>query len=363
MSNKDVYIHYSGATDVTGLKLQEALKVTGGKTVAKGKKIVIGWGSKTKDSIKLGNASVLNHPDKIRDNRNKFKALGVMKKAGVKVADFVAAEDILKDLASKKGLRLPVVGRTKFHQGGKGFWTCLSKFQVQDAIGKGAQYFQNYIPIMDEFRLHIFGDKLLYAVKKVQRKNMTEAFKEQHGEKIAATAEKGKQKLDKATVDYVLEKMAGRVQPDPDMIVRSNMKGWKFSHVKSNNVNAAMKDEAVKALRAVGLDFGAVDCCLDEDGSPWIIEINSAPGLEGTPFQAYVDAFTAKINEILNPRAIAKKVERKEVAAKSPTATGGGSVKDKLKAKADLMSEMISNADEDEAEVLQGLFGKMFGGK
>ena len=364
MSEKDVYIYYSGATDVTGQKLQEALKVSGGTSAPKTpKKIVIGWGAKTKENTRFTNSIVLNHPDKIRDNRNKFATLQMLKKAGVKVADFVSAESVAKSLdAAKNSITLPLVGRTNFHQGGKGFWLCLTKHQVNDAIQKGAQYFQSYLSIKDEFRLHIFGDKLLYAVKKVQRENMTEAFKEQHGEKIAAQAEKGKKQLDKDTVNFVLEKLAPRVQPDPDMIVRSNMRGWKFSHIK--NVDGALKEEAVKALRAIGLDFGAVDCCIDEEGKPWIIEVNSGPGLEGTSFQAYVDAFKERINEILNPKAVNKAENaKKEVVVKANKAEASISVKEKLKTKVELMNEMIASADENEAEVLQNLFGKMFGGK
>lgn len=362
MTEKNVYIHYSGATDVTGQKLQEALKISGGKTAPKGKKIVIGWGAKTKDAVNLGSANVLNHPDRIRDNRNKFKTLQAMKAADIKVADFVGASDVITAIDSKGPIILPVIGRTNFHQGGKGFWLCLTKHQVRDAISKGAQYFQNYIPIKDEFRLHIFGDDLLYAVKKVQRGNMSEAFKEQHGDKIKASAEKGNKDLDEDTIDYVLDKIAPRVLPDPDMIVRSNMRGWKFSHVK--DVNGPLLDEAVKALKAIGLNFGAVDCCIDEENKPWIIEINSGPGLDGTPFDAYVKAFKSKIDEILNPKKVVKETTKKEVATKAPTApTGGGSIKEKLKAKAELMNEMIASANEDEASALQNVFGKMFSGK
>jgi glutathione synthase/RimK-type ligase-like ATP-grasp enzyme len=363
MAKKDVYIYYSGATDVTGKKLQEALDITGGTTKPKtAKKLIIGWGAKTKDSVNLGKTTVLNHPDKIRDNRNKFKTLQALRNANVKVADFVKSSDVITAIGNNNSINLPLIGRTNFHQGGKGFWLCLTKHQINDAIHKGAQYFQNYLSIKDEFRLHIFEDELLYAVKKVQRSNIAEAFKEQHGDKIRTSAQKGNKELDNGTVDYVLEKLAGRLQPDPDMIVRSNMRGWKFSHVKT--IDNALKEEAIKSLKAIGLTFGAVDCCIDEDGNPWIIEINSGPGLDGTPFKAYVDMFTAKIDEILNP-ALATKSKAKKVAIKATVkddSSDKSSAKARLKAKTDFMTELVENANEAEATVLEGLFSKMAGG-
>jgi len=366
MSNKDVYIFYSGATDVTGKKLQETLDIVGGSVVPKtDKRVIIGWGAKTKDSLHFkAGVTVLNHPDRIRDNRNKLRTLETLKKAKVAVADFADADKV-KDALKKGTLSFPLIGRTKFHQGGKEFWLCLTQGQLDDAKTKGAQYFQGYIPIKDEYRLHIFGDSLLYAAKKVQRDNMAEAFEEQFGEKIGNAAEKGKKELDKNTMKFVLGQVANKVQPSADMIIRSNTRGWKFSHVKT--VPNGLLEEAKKALKAVGLDFGGVDCCVDEDGKIWIIEINSGPGLEGSTFEVYVKAFKDKIGEILNPKA--KKEEKPTMVKKDtvdkpgPATKGNGSVKAELKQKAELLNDMIAAADETEATMLKGLFGKMFGGK
>jgi glutathione synthase/RimK-type ligase-like ATP-grasp enzyme len=361
MAKNDVYIYYSGATDVTGKKLQDSLDISGGAVTPKGaKKIVIGWGAKTKEAVKLGKATVLNHPDKIRDNRNKFKTLQALQNAKVNVAKFASADEIMNLLKNGK-IKLPLVGRKNYHQGGKGFWTCLTKGHVTDAIEKGAQYFQEYIPIKDEFRLHIFGDKLVWGVKKVQRNNMAEAFKEQHAEKIKNSAVKGNKELDQDTLNYTLEKLAGRVQPDADMIVRSNMRGWKFSHI--TKIDKTLIEEAVKAVKAAGLDFGAVDCCIDEDGKPWVIEINTGPGLDGKPFDEYVKAFKERIDDILKPAKKSNKskpkAETKDAVVDEMVVAGGA--KGRLKAKADLLNEMITKADDKEAEILEGLFTKIMG--
>jgi glutathione synthase/RimK-type ligase-like ATP-grasp enzyme len=362
MKKSDTFIYYSPATDVTGKALATALGIKGGsKLPAKAPGIVIGWGAKTKDSVNLGKSSVLNHPDRIPDNRNKFKTLQKLAAAKVNVADICTAGDVSSTLKSGKKMQLPLVGRTNYHQGGKGFWLCMTHGQVADATKKGAQYFQNYIGIKDEYRLHIFGDKLIYAVKKVQRSNMNKAFTEQHAEKIKASAEKGKKKIDDDTMAYVLERVGKRVQPDADMIVRSNMRGWKFSHVKS--VSKDLEAVAVKALKAVGLEFGAVDCCTDEDGKHWIIEINSGPGLQGTSFDTYVASFNAALDEIIKPP---KKEEKKETVTKaevqtaSPAAITPGGKKEELAKKLALFTEMVGHASEEEADALSSVAAKMF---
>jgi hypothetical protein len=106
--------------------------------------------------------------------------------------------------------------------------------------------------------------------------------------------------LTDATVDYVLGILVKEADL-PDRIVRSNKRGWKFSNININSLPAALKNAAIKAVEVSGLDFGAVDCAMSADSLPFIIEINSGPGLQGTALQKYTEAFTAKIAELERP--------------------------------------------------------------
>ena len=259
--NNNVYIYFSGATDITGKKLKEALDIDGGSTQPKNKKLVIGWGTKTKKKVNLGNAGILNHPDNIKDNRNKFTTLDKLKAGNVNVAPFVKAGEVLAAI-DNNSISLPLVGRRNYHQGGKGFWMCLTKNHVTNALNEGSQYFQEYIDIKDEYRIHMFSNEAIYAQKKVKRDNMTEAFVEQNKEKIEALAAKNGKDLDAKTMDYVLDKL-GKKQENPDIIIRSNTRGWKFNHIKTPDKN--MVEECSKALAIIGLEFGAIDCCTDQD--------------------------------------------------------------------------------------------------
>jgi len=311
------YIWYSGATDVTGQALADALDLTGTKSkpkIIRDGDIIIGWGAKTNESVSIAKATILNHPNKIKDNRNKMSSLITMyanRDLKAAIAPFCASGSVNEELGrNNPKIKLPIVGRTNFHQGGKGFWLCLTSQHVDRAIYDGAQYFQNYIDIKDEYRLHVAFDEVIYAVKKVE--NPTEAgWIAQRKEKIFDIAEKNNVNLEEATIDYVLGRLVKEAEL-PDRIVRSNKRGWKFAGVQLRNVPTALQNAAKKAVEVTGLDFGAVDCAVGLDDNPYIIEINSGPGLQGTAFQKYVEAFTAKIESIENPKtsAVKKAVNR-----------------------------------------------------
>ena len=351
---KDVYVYYSGPTDTTGKAIADALKAKHGnkKPATTNDGVCICWGCKTKEGVNMGKLTVLNHPDKIRDNRNKFKTLQVLKAAKINVADFVDAGGVMKELDKKNGtIVLPLVGRTRYHQGGKGFWTCLTKGQVKKAIDQGAQYFQNYLAVADEYRLHVFQGNVINAQRKTERSNMAEAFTEQHAERIKNNAAKSGVKLDEKTMAHVLGDI-GKRQENPDQIIKSNTRGWKFSQVKT--VKPELQKIAIDAIKAVGLDFGAVDCCILEDNSVAIIEVNTGPGLSGSSFDAYITAFTAFL----------KPASKKEVAPKTTKVeVAGVSISKKKKVDPGTlrhMADMLELADDAEADAINSVFSKMF---
>ncbi|TET61116.1 MAG: hypothetical protein E3J47_05780 [Candidatus Stahlbacteria bacterium] len=367
----NVYINYSGATDKTGGLLAKALDIQGGvKSAGKTKAIVIGWGTKTKENIDLGKAKVLNHPNKIRTNRNKFTALELMRAAKVNIAPFSSAENVMKDLAATKNpMALPVIGRTNYHQGGANFFTCLTKTHVDDVIDvlnnklskKG--YFQNYIDVKEEYRLHIVLDNLIYAVKKKRRNNLTEAYIEQQSDKIRRMAEKKGVDLNDETLKYALE-YQGKKIAGADNIVRSNTRGWKFSSVKPENIPHDLIVESIKALRALELEFGAVDCVVDTEGKAWIIEVNTGPGLEGTSFKKYVETFTKVIDDILSPK---KPEKGGKVLSKIKGVLSKGEKKPEKGSKIDpeklrMLADMLDNCgDDSEKDAVNKVAQRMFG--
>lgn len=357
----NAYIWYSKATDVTGKKLAEALGANHGheKPALSKTSLVLGWGTKTKEKVYLDDLPVFNHPDNIRTNRNKLTALELMRHAKVSVASFcVDIADI-----GKTGVTLPVIGRAKYHQGGKGFWNCPTMSHVGNAQEEGADYFQNLIEIKDEFRLHIIGNNCVYAVKKVKRttSEMEAAYIKHETERQTAVAKKNGDTLDNDMMTAFLRRQAKKfAQNGADMLVRSNRLGWKF--VQSKTPNKKLVSEAVKACKAIGLDFGAVDCCLDVTGTPFVIEVNTGPGLEKTSFKIWTTALRKLITSAFEPKNTSSKTAKASVlSGHSPAIKkAAGNNKSRLIDKLALAQDMVSVADEEEATVLDKVFSKMF---
>jgi len=78
--------------------------------------------------------------------------------------------------------------------------------------------------------------------------------------------------------------------------VRNHDNGFIFA---TENVDAPQMvlDESKKAIRALGLHFGAVDVILNEGRQcAYVLEVNTAPGLEGQTITRYAEAFRGYFN-------------------------------------------------------------------
>jgi len=258
---KKVYIWYSTATDITGENLTKALEekldsslfeVKGGKTKPSDADIIIGYGTKTSRNIGyLRGTVILNHPNNIRTNRNKLDALTKMKSENVPIPMF---ETINKALSESTELTYPVIARTKYHQGGRGLTICLSKKQIKKAASNTEfGYVQKLVATDKEYRVHVFQENIIYIAEKVIQSDPTASWKANYLDKIKSIAEKNEMELNNETADLCLK-----------------------------------------------LDFGAVDCAIDEEGKAQVIEVNSGPGLQGSAFTAYVDSIKNFLINVVN---------------------------------------------------------------
>lgn len=357
------YIHYSGPTSDTGVKLAEALKTDHERKLPTTEyDIYIGWGAKTKEPVAVKAKKIINHPDSIRVNRNKYSALMKMQEAGVRVEDFCAEGEVNEALASGK-LRFPLVGRKNYHQGGKGFFIVVNRVTLAAARRSGAQYFQNFAEISDEYRVHIIGGKPVHVQKKVEAAtdadSMKDRFAAQQFEKVQHRAERNGVEIDPKVADFILKRVTQPEAPDP--IVKSNTRGWKFSNVKKYPEDIVT--QSVAAVAALGLDFGAVDVGVlyDEDSKKKkraiVIEVNTGPGLDGTGFDAYVRAF----EEIIKREDGNKTTEKKETKTKTVAKPKAKSVD--AKGALSLIKKLMKEAEgnEQETAALEAVLGRVLG--
>jgi D-alanine-D-alanine ligase-like ATP-grasp enzyme len=79
------------------------------------------------------------------------------------------------------------------------------------------------------------------------------------------------------------------------MSVRSHDNGYRYICDPDNPPTQRTLDNAVAAVGALGLDFGGVDIAWVEKGDkPYVLEVNTAPGLTDMTGGWYAQAFKEK---------------------------------------------------------------------
>jgi len=89
--------------------------------------------------------------------------------------------------------------------------------------------------------------------------------------------------------------------------VRSWQNGFIFQ--RKNIIPSAKRDAlAIQTIKALGLDFGGLDIIEDKKGDFYVLEANTAPGIEGTTVQQYGVALRGLAESLrtgIKPKAIA----------------------------------------------------------
>lgn len=94
-------------------------------------------------------------------------------------------------------------------------------------------------------------------------------------------------------IDYRKKSRQEGDEPNEDQsAIRTLGTGWVY---RRDNLRRLERIEqlAVQAMEALGLDFGAVDIIKKPDGSVYVLEINTAIGLEERTLDVYTEAFNS----------------------------------------------------------------------
>lgn len=197
---------------------------------------ILNWGN----SGAFTHGRMLNNGEAIRNASNKLAAFRLFKDAGLPTPEFTTS----KDEATKwqrKGFR--VVCRTLLNShSGRGIVIA----QPDEDIPYAPLY-TKYTKKDKEFRIHVFKGRVIDVCEK-RRKSGTEG----------------------------------------SSLIRTLNNGWVYCR-EGVYFSDANKQLAIRAVQTLGLDFGAVDLIM-KDERVFILEVNSAPGLQGTTLNRYVEA-------------------------------------------------------------------------
>ena len=222
--------------------------------------LVINWGRGSGNDYleaRVGRGKVLNKTQNVALATNKLKSFQAMTQGHVNTVEWTA------DQAEAQvwiDAGLPVYARTKLQgHSGEGIVVC-SREELGDVGGidtsvglvEAKLYTKGFNNQRREFRIHVMAGVPTYVQQKKRRENWR----------------------DNALYSNV---------------VRNFHTGWIYATADINPNQKAL-DEAIKAVTAMGLDFGAVDV-ITRGEDAWILEINTAPGNEGTNTTVYADNF------------------------------------------------------------------------
>lgn len=76
--------------------------------------------------------------------------------------------------------------------------------------------------------------------------------------------------------------------------IRNHTNGWVFTRnvvTIPESTRVALVNQAIGVVESLGLDFAAVDLLRDMQNNIYVLEVNTAPGMEGTTLERYVNAF------------------------------------------------------------------------
>lgn len=254
----DYFLMYTNSTSTTGRELANKLREAGldladGREVDRRYQGVVRWGATARMSHRPG--KIVNPGTAIQKAADKWEFMNEMREAGIRIPDTWGP--------ASPGIQFPCLGRKREHVGGNDIVLCLQRADLAIATGApdqggfGCEFFSQYIPTADEYRLHVYGERVIKTSKKVRTPNED-----------------------------------GRFAPFQAW-VRNFGAGYTFRQPEER-VPATTKYMAIQAVELAGLDFGAVDIIVSDEGRPYVLEVNTAPGLHT---DSGFDAYTRRIVE------------------------------------------------------------------
>lgn len=186
----------------------------------------------------------LNRPNNVLLATNKLLTLRGMVASAIKCPTFTVDKQVAVNW------NCPVIGRTDlFGTGGKDAYYFSNSDELNQS-NLDFKLFLKYINKTHEYRVHVFMDEAICIQQKRKRLGQGADYK-----------------------------------------IRNHDRGWVFCRKDIDNPPVDLINQSVNAVNRLGLDFGAVDVVWDSRTDEIaVLEINTAPGIQGSTVVNYLDA-------------------------------------------------------------------------
>ena len=198
--------------------------------------IIINWGNSKEPQWFNTDVRMLNKPYNASLAVNKIKTLRELREHGVPTVEWT------QDRITANDWENVVVRHTVTGKEGAGI-EVFTEFKELPL----APLYTKLVKTQFEYRVHVFDGKVIDVIQK-RKRNGIDAL---------------------------------------ESPIRNHQNGYVFCR-QGVDCPQGVKDVAVRAVNALGLDFGAVD--IIGRMNPRVLEVNSAPGISGTTLQKYIEA-------------------------------------------------------------------------
>lgn len=190
----------------------------------------------------------LNHEDAVAIAHNKLKTFKALE-GHVGIPEWTEEMEQVHDWFAAGHV---VIARTILTGNSGAGIVVMDPEEYRHGVVPEAKLYTKYARQAQEYRVHVFQGKPIFLQRKARKKAVED--------------------------DKVNWK------------IRNHANGFIFAH-KDVQVPEEVQEQSIRAVDVLGLDFGAVDVALGKDGNVYVFEVNTAPGLEGSSLEAYVNAF------------------------------------------------------------------------
>lgn len=229
------------------------IKHEGSKFKGRYYKKVVNWGASVVPP-QVGLCDILNYPEAVAVASNKLSCfLKLSQELGVDAPIPTYTKNIEDAKKWVTGGSTVVCRSTLTGHSGAGI---VVASHVDDLVP--APLYVKYVKKQQEYRIHVFDGEVLDVQRKARNKDVPD---------------------DKVNWQ-----------------VRNHTNGFIFARGDANPDKGVL-DAAVACVKALGLDFGAADVIWNEkEKKAYVLEVNTAPGLEGTTLDKYTKAIQERYN-------------------------------------------------------------------